>query len=113
MTEFLATIAASASVSSSVDLRYGALVGVYVPASWTSASITLQASRDGVTFQDVRNVTGDDFELRAGAGNCFLPLAPLELQGVKHVRLRSGTAAVPVNQAAERVLTLVTRIVAS
>jgi hypothetical protein len=111
MNEFSATIAASASISSSVDLRYGALVGVYVPAVWTSADITLQASRDGVNFQNVRNVSGDDFLVQAGAGNCFIPLVPLELQGAKHVRLRSGTASSPVNQAAERELILVTRLI--
>lgn len=113
MNQLRAIIAASAALSGTVDLQYAALVGIYVPASWTTASITLQASLDGVTFQDVRNAAGDNFELVAGAGNCFVPLAPLELQGTRYVRLRSGTAAVPVTQAAERSLTLVTRIVAS
>lgn len=111
MQQFQATIAAGQSLSGSVDLLYGALVGIYVPAVWTTAKITLQASADGTNFFDVRNVSGDDFTLEALAGNCFIPLAPLELQGAKAVKLRSGTAAAAVNQVAERVLTLVTRVV--
>lgn len=111
MNELSAIIAASASLSGPVDLFYGALVGVYVPAAWTTADLTLQASFDGINFFNVRNVTGDEYLLQAGVGNCFIPLVNFELQGVKHVRVRSGTSALAVNQAAQRIVTLVTRII--
>jgi hypothetical protein len=111
MNQLSATIAASGSLSGSVDLTYGALVGIYVPASWTTANITLQASFNGTNFFDIRNVGGDDFLLEAGTGNCFIPLVPIELQGARFIKVRSGTPAAAVNQVAERILTLVTRII--
>ncbi len=111
MTRYNVKIAAGQSVSGGQDLQRQTLVGIYVPSGWTSASLTLQASPDGTNWSDIKTFAGDEYEIVAGTGACYVPLVQIELQGVAWIRVRSGTAAVPVNQVAERDITLVARVV--
>ena len=108
MTNIPVTIASGASLSPSVDLRFAAVAGLYMPAAWTPANVTFQASSDGLTFSDVFNNDGTEYKLTVSAGQ-FVPFVPLELPGVRFLKLRSGLTGTTVNQAADRALTLVTR----
>jgi hypothetical protein len=84
-----AAIANGAALSPAVPLGEKTLVGIVMPAVWTTAAITFQVSVDDATFN----------ELYDGAGNAT------------SVKARSGTSASPVNQGQASVLQLVTRAV--
>jgi len=99
-----ATIASGASLSGGVNLGGRILTGFYMPAGWTAASITFQASEDGAAWSDVHVAAG---ELSAAvAAGLYEALDPMPFYGVKWLRLRSGTSASPVNQSAARAFTL-------
>lgn len=101
-----ATIAASGSVSDDVNMGGRVLVGIEMPAAWTAASITFQASFDGTNFFDVYDNLGVEVGATAVASR-FIAMNPTALYGIKYIRVRSGTTASPVNQAAERVINLI------
>lgn len=106
------TIASGQSLSAAVNLRGRAVCGVVMPASWSAASLTFQASADGVTFNNVwaQNTAGTMAEVEHEvAASRFVSIPADPFAGATHVRVRSGTAGSPVNQAAERVLSLLVR----
>lgn len=102
----LATIANGASLSDAVDLTAGLLVAVQMPAAWTAAVLTFQASHDGVTFADVYDSAGAERSVAAAAGR-HITLDSASF-GIRFVKIRSGTAAAAVAQGAERQLRLIT-----
>ncbi len=83
-------------------------VRIIMPATWVAAVLTVQTSIDGVTFNDLYDEYGQEVSLTVGA-NRSIRLLPSEWAGVRYFKLRSGTSAVPVNQTADRVLTVVVR----
>lgn len=100
-----ATIANGASLSGVVDLGGRKLVAIDMPAAWTAANLTFQASCDGVTYDDLYD----------GAAERTLTVAASRYQaqvisdwvGIRFLKLRSGTSGVPVNQGADRIISLV------
>lgn len=102
------TILNGAALSNAVNLTLvgGPLVGVQMPAAWTAANLTFQVSHDGTTYQDFYTSAGAEIVLTAAAAR-FIAIDPANYFGVRFVRLRSGTAGVPVNQDADRLLPLV------
>ena len=101
-----ATIALGESLSAAVDLTGLVLVGLQMPAAWTAAGITLQASADGTTYGDFKDYAGNEYTLVVTV-NDHLHLDFIELMGVRYVKVRSGTSASAVNQLAARAVTLV------
>jgi hypothetical protein len=107
-----ATIANGASLSDSVFVD-GRLSGIITPAAWTAAAITFQASVDGSSFFDVYDdaLETTAVERTIASGNVgtsrFLALSLVDWTAVTYVKVRSGTTGTPVNQGAQRVLTLV------
>ncbi|HWJ72421.1 MAG TPA: hypothetical protein VNX29_04565 [Kaistia sp.] len=104
-----ATIASGGSLSGAVDLGTGRLVGLILPAAWTTAAITFQGSADGATYFDLY----DDATERAIASasvvpSRFIALPIVDWLMIRSVKLRSGSAATPVAQGAARSITLVT-----
>lgn len=109
------TIANAASLSGKIDMENYRLVGLIMPAAWTAANITLLAAHPdgGLTgdppvpadgdFFDVYDKGGTEYIITAAASR-YISLSPLDLAAVKWVRLRSGTAAVPVAQGAARTI---------
>lgn len=99
------TIANGESLSGAVDLKGRKLVGIVMPAAWTSASLTFQASPDGTNY----------FNLYDGATERALTVAASyysmqnigDWVGVRYLKIRSGTSGSAVNQGGARVLTLV------
>lgn len=103
------TIASGASVSDAVDTGGYALLALETPAAWTAAALTFQHSRDGSTsWTDLYDDQGTEVSIPSAAlsttasrtivDNTILNrLAPL-----RYLRVRSGTAAIPVAQAAQR-----------
>lgn len=97
------TIANGASLSDVLDLRGRWFVGIEMPSVWTAANITFQGSTDGVTFVDLYTPTGSERSVTAAASR-YIVLSPQDYGGLNYVKLRSGTSATPVNQAAERTI---------
>lgn len=125
------TIPAGLSLSNEFPLRGYQLKGLILPAAWTLADITFQAARpvqpsqqpSGVEptgsaeFLDVYldneqvatvDVVGSSryIVLSAYVGTANRGIAEA-LAGVDLIKIRSGTPATPVNQAAERIVTLI------
>ena len=104
------TIASSASLSGSADLGGTTLSGYIMPAAWTAADLTFQGSVDGANFSDIYDSFGNEVSHSVAASR-FVALNPADFAGIRYLKIRSGTTGAPVNQAAERIVTLVTRAV--
>lgn len=101
-----ATIANGASLSDAVELSGSAVIGIVTPAAWTAADLTLQASHDGSTYNNVYDKDEAEMTIQAGASR-YIALEPNLMIGAEKLKLRSGTSGTPVNQGAERVITLI------
>lgn len=100
------TILNGQSLSSEVNLNGLEIVGVEMPAGWDAASITLAALvADGTTFGKVQNEAGTEFTVTSPAAGLYIALSNAVtgvVKGLGRVKVRSGTASVPVNQTAQR-----------
>lgn len=127
------TIAAAGSLSDAYDIGEDeVLTGIIVPA-FTSAVITLAGGiptgvtqpqpyggaateyRDSLTYVPVQLATGAataEWTTTATTGGVYIAIPDDQLTGVGFVRVRSGTNAAPVVQAAERVIGLITTKIA-
>ena len=104
------TIDAGQSLSPAVEVRFDELVGVGFPSAWTAAGLTFQVSVDGVTYRDLYSTSAEFAIASAAAGaNRQVALNPLDMAGVRFLKVRSGTAGTPVVQAAARDLDLIVR----
>ena len=100
-----AVIANGASLSGDVDLGGRKLVAIVMPGTWTAASLTFQASPDGVNFFNVYD--GATERALTVAASYYSALNIADWVGIRWLKVRSGTAGSAVNQVAERTLTLV------
>ena len=100
-----ATIENGGSLSGAVDLGGRKLVAIVMPDTWDAAGLTFQASPDGVTYFNVYD-DGVERQLTVAA-SYYSALNIADWIGIRWFKIRSGTAASAVNQAAERTLTLV------
>lgn len=109
MRRFVVTTTIPSGGSLSLPLDCGELVPtlLLVPSPWTTAAVTFQVSTDGTTWTDLRDGAGNEVAVAAGAGGAAFALSRDLFQGARYLRLRSGTAATPVAQAASRTLTVV------
>lgn len=107
------TIANGASLSGAAVFVNGvtSLVGIVIPAAWTAAALTFQASADGTTYGDLYNTAGTEVTIpsSAVAASRYIALDPSDFAGIAYLKVRSGTSAAAVNQTADRTLTLVVR----
>lgn len=94
-------IANGESESGVIDLHGQVIVGLLFPSAWTAADITLLASVDNATFVPVYDAAGNETTIQADTSR-FVALDPATTRAFRYVKLRSGTAAAPVNQGAER-----------
>lgn len=103
------TIANGQSLSDAADLGTGRLVGIIMPAEWTTAALTFQANADaGATVYDVYDDATERTITSAGAtASRFLALPLSDWLGMRGLKVRSGTGASPVNQGAARTIILV------
>jgi hypothetical protein len=84
-------------------------VAVLTPATWTSAKLAIQISVDNVSWFSVHQwLTNGPFDTSnaVAANQCHI-IDGYVLRGIPYVRFISGTVAVPVNQAANRILTII------
>lgn len=116
-TRVSATIAASANLSGVIDLqqasagllRAGVLVGIEIPASWTTANLTFQAGYDASDVRDVYDENGIELAVVVGGASRRIVVDPARFAGIRFLKVRSGTTGTPVNQSAERSIGLIVR----
>jgi hypothetical protein len=102
------TISNGQSLSGALDLERYTLVGIIMPAGWDAASITFQGSVDGNTWAELWDESSE-ITLTSPAAGVYILLSPSKYLGVRYLKVRSGTSAAPVNQTADRQLTMVRR----
>lgn len=105
-----AAIASGASLSGPVDLQGYDLIALEFPSAWSTANVSFQTSQDGVTYRDVYGPTGTEITLTAAASRWVVLDSTLVGLFGRYIKVRSGTAGVPVNQAADRAIGVVGRV---
>jgi hypothetical protein len=106
-----ATISSGTALSSMIDLKGLRLFAVGMPSSWTTANLTFQVSPDGgTTWFELYDQNGNEITATAAASNGIV-LSPSQFSAFEYLRIRSGTAALPVNQMANATLQLILRAV--
>lgn len=100
------TIANGASLSDALDCGdFRHPVAIWIPL-FTSAKLTFQVSPDGVTWGELGDAAGL-YEIASAAvdtAGAWVALDPVRFQGVRYLKVRSGTKAAATNQAAARTL---------
>jgi hypothetical protein len=111
------TVSADADgLSNAIDLADGVLVAVIVSGTWTAAALTFLSGdklTDG-TFKSLYDDNGTEISIASGnvtAGRLVSFRTALidAMKSVRFLKLRSGVVATPVQQAAARTLTVITR----
>ena len=108
------TIESGQSLSSVARLRSENLTqlctptAILMPSAWTTAGLTFQVSVDGTTFFNLYDDSGAEVSVSTAANRAvYIPAA--YFWGMRFLKVRSGTAAAPVNQGAARTLQVVCR----
>lgn len=106
--EVTATISLGQSLTSSINLGGLRVFGIKMPASWDTANLTFQVSLDGGTWTNMYLDDDSEYTAKAAASR-FIVLPVDKFCGVPFIKIRSGTSGSPVNQTADRTLTLALR----
>lgn len=101
-----ATIAPSESLSNPVKLGERKHVGLIMPAAWDAADITFQVSYDGVNYGNLYDKSGAEVSTKAAASQA-IQIGDFDLAPWVYIKIRSGTAALPVVQTAARTIQVV------
>jgi len=109
----IATIAINTALSDAITLTDNVLCAVEFPGTWTAASLSFSVSWDGSTYTPLYIVSSalaaTEYAITSPAASITIALDPAIFASVRYVKLRSGTAAATVNQAAARSIRLITR----
>ena len=105
--EIQATIPINTALSGAVELGGHSVERIIMPAAWTAADLTFAISDDGgTTSQNLYWDWGAEMVVDAAVATT-IELSPfVKLSNIDQLIVRSGTAGVPVNQAAERIVRL-------
>ena len=104
-----ANIASGASITDAINLGGLRVFGIVIPAEWTAANLTFQASFDaGATWVNIFDKAGDEFTVSASASR-YVILDPIDFAAIQMLKIRSGMSATPVTQTALRDINLVLR----
>jgi hypothetical protein len=101
------TIANGASLSGAVDLGIYRGFAIQMPAAWTAANLTFQGSSDCSTYANLYDDTGTEVLVTAAASTYIVFSSPAKFQGLRCLKIRSGTSGAAVNQGADRILTVI------
>jgi hypothetical protein len=85
------------------------LVGIIMPDAWTAADLSFQVSMDGVRWVSLYDAYGGRINLVTPGVSRYITLSPSDFAGPRHIRVVSGSPAMPVVQAAARDVVLVGR----
>ena len=101
------TILDTESLSAAVDLKGADVLRIAMPAAWDAADLTFQVSDDaGATFRNLYWDWGPELVVDAAAART-IELSPfVGLHNIDQLKIRSGTAGVPVVTTADRIILL-------
>lgn len=95
------------ALSAAINIGNKKIVGIVMPAAWTAAGLSLQACDTLTgTYSEVASVSAV-VAITAAAGQVIV-IDPATMPALPFIKVRSGTSGVPVNQGADRALTLIT-----
>jgi hypothetical protein len=95
-------------MAAGILMRPFVLQRIQMPAAWTAAGLTFQVSVDNSTYVDLY-IGGSETSFNADVDRGIGIDMDDALKMGPYLKIRSGTAGTPVNQAAERTLTLYAR----
>jgi hypothetical protein len=98
----------TSGLSTAQDVQGLAPIAILMPDGWTAADLSFQKSADNIAFRNVYDQDGAEVVVKATT-SAWVDLLPAEFPGVLYLKLRSGTLATAVQQAAARTVTLVAR----
>lgn len=88
------------------------LFAIIMPAAWTAANLTFQVSVDGgTTYQNLYDDSGVEIVCVSSASTTIVFRDPTIFSSIALLKVRSGTAATPVNQGGDRNIGLVLRAI--
>lgn len=93
------------SLSAAVALHGGRVSVIEMSAGWDAANLTFQGSNDNSTWFDLFDDAGAEVVVQAGAGR-RIDINTSSVSNQAYLKVRSGIAAIPVNQTAGRTLYL-------
>jgi hypothetical protein len=91
-----------------VPLEGFLLVGIALPTPWEGGALTYRVGLDPQVLRDFYRADGTEIA-HVAAANRHLLVVPEDFAGVPYLQLRSGTAALPVVQSADRTVLLIVR----
>jgi hypothetical protein len=100
-----ATILSGAALSGAVSVTSKSVWSVLMPAAWTAADLTFEGSIDGVSYFNIYD-GGTEYQLAADANRMVTITKPQLFYALTNIKIRSGTAGTPVNQGADRALSV-------
>lgn len=103
------TIANGTSLSPAEDLAGHLLVGFALPAAWTTADLTFLVSPDGVNYFNLVDGAGTEVKV-VGVPSSYAVVDPRTFSGIRFIKVRSGTSGTPVNQGADRIVTIIGQV---
>ena len=109
-TPVVATIANNGSLSGVCDLTTMRSIGIIMPAAWTAADLTFQVcDTAGGTFVNLYDSNGTEVDIAAAASKAYTLSAAMTrlIAPWRYIKVRSGTSGTPVNQGAQRLITIV------
>lgn len=91
-TQPTATIAASETTSSAIDLADFVLCAIQTPSAMTGSSLTFEGSSDGVTYAAVKDPTNTALSVTISTGAVGLyVLNPQNFAGIRFLKIVSGS----------------------
>jgi hypothetical protein len=100
-----AVIAEGEDLSGSLHINGSIISLLEMPAEWTEAALTFQASMDGENFSDLYDSENTEVSKAVEAGRTYmLPFG--SHQPFVWLKIRSGTSETPVDQEAGRTIKL-------
>lgn len=101
-----AVIPNGTALSGIVNVNANAIVGIHMPADWTTAAVTFAVFNHGSgVYEKLVDSGGTEISYTVASDTVIHLATPLQCLGL--LKVRSGTAATPVNQGAERTLKLI------
>lgn len=107
-----ATIANGASVSGAIDMTYTSMLGFILPSAWTTAGVSIEVSADGTNWATGGILDGSALAVSVWPTGTASGAYAVNLAAMvpwRYARIRSGTFSVPVNQGADRLITVILR----
>lgn len=85
------TISSGQTVSDNIQLKGFGMVGLIMPATLTSTTMTFNGSQDGTNFSSLYNVSGTQLSITVAASRIIL-FSPGDFVGINYLQLVGGTA---------------------